>query len=290
MASNVLARIRQPAVAGSFYPADPSGLAALVDRLLANGSMERPAAAPAVLIVPHAGYLYSGPVAGVGFAQIGDVRQVVLLGCSHHARFDGAVVCGSAQWRTPLGAVRVDEPAVARLLDAPPFRRDDRVHRPEHALEVELPFLQRKLADFTIIPVLLSQPTPTQAQQVSAALARLVAGGALLVVSSDLSHYPSQADAERVDRRTIEAILAGDVAAFQTAIEVQLAAGIPGLHICACAAEAIKVGMAVARLLSLGAARLLKYQNSGSVSSDAARVVGYAAVGFYPQPASAPAQ
>ncbi len=281
MMLSVLSNVRQPAVAGSFYPADPSDLAALVDHFLAHGRIKRLAVSPSVLIVPHAGYLYSGSVAGVGFAQIGDVRRVILLGASHHARFDGAVVCGSTQWCTPLGTVRVDEPAVARLLDAPPFRRDDRVHRPEHALEVELPFLQRKLADFTIIPVLLSQPTPTQAQQVSAALARLVASGALLVVSSDLSHYPSQADAERVDQCTIEAILAGDVVNFQAVMDAQLAAGIPGLHTCACGAQAIKIGMTVARLLSLGAARLLKYQNSGSVSGDAARVVGYAAIGFY---------
>jgi len=281
--SNSRARVRHPVAAGIFYPNDPVSLAAVVDGLLASAAGEQPPAArPAILIVPHAGYRYSGAVAGAGFAQVAGVRQVILLGCSHHARFEQAALCASDRWRTPLGDVNIDKPAVARLLrSSSTFCCDDRVHQPEHALEVELPFLQRRLDDFTLIPALLSQPSPRQRQQVSAELAQLVSAGALLIISSDLSHYPRQADAERVDRRTLEAILSGDAEVFQSVIGAQLAEPVPGLYTCACGAEAIKVGMTVARLLSLSTARLLKYQNSGSVGGDKTRVVGYAAIGFY---------
>jgi hypothetical protein len=275
-------RIRPAAAAGTFYPADPVGLATLVDGWLIGTGEQATDEQPRILIAPHAGYRYSGAVAAAGFAGLNAVEQVILSGCSHYQHIDGAALCGADRWQTPLGDVTVDQPAMADLLRSSPlFHVNDGAHQPEHALEVQLPFLQRALDDFTIIPILLSRVSANEAQAMIREVARLVQAGALLVVSSDLSHYPCQADAEQVDRRTIDAILSGDAEHLQTVIDAQMAARVPGLSTCACGAAAIKLALQVARHLHLSAARLLAYTHSGCVSGQTARVVGYAAIGFY---------
>ncbi len=218
-------RTRRPAVAGLFYPAAPEELAATVDGLLSaarDASASVPEAAPGhhpppirALIVPHAGYVYSGPVAASGYAALRaqDVeppRRVVLLGPSHYVPLDGMACAAADRWRTPLGEVEVER--------APGIPPDDRPHADEHALEVQLPFLQRVAQPLgqrrlIVVPIAVGR---TAAADVSDRLDALEATGpTVVVVSTDLSHYHDAATAARLDRRTAEAILSRDVHAIR---------------------------------------------------------------------------
>ena len=268
---------RLPAVAGAFYPDTPARLSTMVARML---DAEEEAEVPRILIAPHAGYVYSGPVAGAGFARVGRPSRVILLGVSHRHRFEHVAASGMARWQTPLGTVDVDRTMTDALVDASPlFTIDDDVHRQEHGLEVELPFLQTMLEDFRIVPLLLGGEQDDLVQRVSAVLAARMDETTLLLVSSDLSHYPTQADAERIDRATIRAILSLDPAQFKQAISNP--AGIPGLATRACGAAAIRVALHIARRLGMTHARLFDYRNSGDMGGDPQSVVGYASIGVF---------
>jgi AmmeMemoRadiSam system protein B len=207
---------------------------------------------------------------------------VILLGVSHHYLFEGAAISDCRYWQTPLGKVEIDRDTVAILLrTSSAFKLNNRVHEPEHGLEVQVPFLQRVRVDFQIVPILLSPESAQDVERVSRELAQIMDDLTLLIVSSDLSHFPRQADADRVDTCTINAILSGDSDRFQEVTTAQLAAGVSALYTCACGAEAIKVGLNITRLRDLNAFRLLAYANSGQVSGDSSRVVGYAAIAGY---------
>ncbi|HLV34763.1 MAG TPA: AmmeMemoRadiSam system protein B [Spirillospora sp.] len=270
--------IRKPAFSGLFYPADPDSLREVVRHCLA-----RPAGAatqkPRILIVPHAGYLYSGPVAGAGFAQVRDCSTVILLGVSHRHSFETVAAYFGMGWQTPLGTVLIDRQMVLKLVNTCPLVSiNNSVHRYEHTLEVQLPFLQEVLEDFRIVPLLLGNQAATG--EISTAIAQVLDDQTLLVVSSDLCHYPGRDDAESVDRQTIEAILSADPENFQKVVTGQLRKGVQGLLTCACGATAIEVALRVAQMLCLGQPRLLAYQNSGEVTGDARTVVGYASIAF----------
>ena len=216
--------LRQPAVAGLFYPADPERLRAQVQHHLHEPAPREPTAAPTMraLVVPHAGYVYSGPTAGVGYrllAALADrVRRVVLLGPPHFVPVPGVEVTAADAWLTPLGPVPVDDDARRRLQGMAGSGASrpgggvvtsDRAHRPEHSLEVQLPFLQMTLPDATVLPLLVGDGPP-------AAVADLLepwwADDTLLVVSTDLSHYEPAAAAARHDGRTSAAVVALDPA------------------------------------------------------------------------------
>jgi MEMO1 family protein len=272
--------IRQPAVAGTFYPAAPAELATLVKRLLSSPTTSDQRQ-PAILVVPHAGYTYSGAVAGAGFSQVADGSRVILLGVSHHAEFDGVAVDSAHGWQTPLGETSIDRDLARKLIETSGlFCLNSSVHRFEHALEVHLPFLQMTLPRFQILPLLLGSHSSDIAHQLSYMLADVIDNQTLLVISSDLSHYPTQAAAEQVDQRTIQAILAGDPEHFRQVLAAQMRMGIPGLTTCACGASAIEVAIRAANLLRLRQSRLISYTNSGAISSDPQRVVGYASITF----------
>lgn len=200
---------RPPAVAGTFYPARAARLSAEVDELL--GQVRDDAAAPQALIVPHAGYSCSGPIAGVGYRTIGRraaVRRVVILGPAHFDDPHGIAFPETAAWSTPLGAVPVDHDLAARLADAGVAHADDRAHRRDHAIEVQLPFLQRLLPEgWTVLPLAVHG---TSADEVADSLDLLVDDDVLVVCSTDLSHYYDDPSARRLDRRTADAILARD--------------------------------------------------------------------------------
>ena len=195
---------RAPAVAGSFYPASPEGLDALVDRLLAphDAGAAPPGPPPKALIVPHAGYVYSGPIAASAFARLlpsrGAITRVVLLGPAHRVRVEGLVSPGVARMRTPLGDVAVDTDALAALGDV---RADPRAHAAEHSLEVELPFLQKVAPGARVVPLAVGEAHP---DDVARRLEALWGGPeTLIVISSDLSHYlPYDAGRARARRRT----------------------------------------------------------------------------------------
>jgi AmmeMemoRadiSam system protein B len=208
--------VRPPAVAGSFYPADAGRLRAAVEGYLAAAGDARAAATPKAVIAPHAGYAYSGPVAGHAFAALGDgaaaIRRAVVVGPAHFVPFRGIAAPGAAAFCTPLGEVPLDLDAIEALRDLPQVQLADAPHGPEHALEVELPFLQAVLGDLALVPLLVGEAT---AGEVAEVLERLWGGPeTLLVISSDLSHYEPYERAREHDAATAAAIERLDAASL----------------------------------------------------------------------------
>lgn len=189
-----------------FYPEDPAELHAAVEKMLA-GVRER-APVPKALIAPHAGYMYSGPVAASAYARLaplrGTVKRVVLLGPSHRVGFEGLALSGADYYDMPFGRIPLDKRAIADVAQLPAVRVFDAAHAREHSLEVHLPFLQEMLGEFTLVPIVVGDARP---EDVAAVLEKLWDGArTLIVVSSDLSHYHDYATAKRLDAATSRAI------------------------------------------------------------------------------------
>jgi len=213
--------IRKPAVSGSFYPAQRDVLERQLALFLseAGNAPHTGDAWPKAIIAPHAGYVYSGPVAALAYARLaaarGRISRVVLIGPSHHVAFRGLAVDISDAWETPSGAVALDTEAIARLRQLPMVGQLDAAHQREHALEVHVPFLQHVLGDFRLVPIVAGDAPPDAV----AALLDAVWGGdeTLIVVSTDLSHYLDYAACRDLDARTAEAIERFDDAAIGSA-------------------------------------------------------------------------
>ena len=253
--------IRPPAVAGMFYPDDADELVRDVRSYLAAAPAAQ-APAPKALIVPHAGYVYSGAVAARAYAQLAParktIRRVVLLGPAHRVPIRGLALPVAEAFATPLGGVRIDAEGAAAALQLPQVSASDVAHNLEHSLEVQLPFLQTVLDDFSLLPFAVGAASPAQV----AAVLDLLWGGAetLILISSDLSHFHGYAQAQGIDRHTVDEILA-----FAPSIEPEQACGatpINGLLLCA-----KRRGMKI---------DLLDLRNSGDTAGDRSRVVGYA--------------
>ncbi len=201
-----MSKIREPAVAGMFYPADENELRRTVDEFLA--AAKPLAVEPKAIVAPHAGYIYSGAVAASAYKALekmaGRIRRVVLLGPAHRVAFHGLALSSADYFATPLGLVPTDKEAAEALSDLPQVRVFDEAHMLEHSLEVHLPFLQRTLDRFTLVPLVVGDAT---AEEVAEVLERLWDGPeTLIVVSSDLSHYLDYDTARRVDQTTRRAI------------------------------------------------------------------------------------
>lgn len=255
--------VRPAAVAGLFYPESPSRLQGDVDRFLAEATVS-PRPTPKAIIAPHAGYVYSGAIAGSAFRALAGlpVRRVVLLGPSHRVAFAGIALPGAEAFATPLGTVPVDAGLVAAVAGLPGVFPYPVAHAEEHALEVELPFLQRLLGDFTVLPLVVGD---ADAAAVAAVLEAVWGGEeTAIVVSSDLSHYLPAPQAERVDRQTAESILrlAGPLDPWE-----------------ACGARPINGLLAAAERRGL-TPELLDLRHSGDTAGDRRRVVGYGAFAF----------
>jgi len=277
-------KVRKPAVAGMFYPSQREILTTQIQEFFQK-TKRKQTKSPQILIVPHAGYQYSGLVAAYGFRQLEDsFSKVILLGPSHQAYFFGGVVDENQFWETPLGRIRVDQNLSKKIVEANfGVSFSSFVHQKEHSLEVELPFLQIKLKNFQIIPLLLGQVDENFLEKLTKALLTMIDKKTLVVISSDFSHYPSYEIATQVDKKTIASILSADPDKFQKTVTSQTKKGFTGLATCACGKNAILVGMKIAQKLVSGQWQLLAYANSGDVTSDKERVVGYAAVGWYPK-------
>ena len=275
--------IRKPSFAGSFYPADPASLGQMLNGFLGQAELIPVEGDLKILIVPHAGLEFSGQTAAWGFKQIEskNYTRVILLGASHKMPFDYAAVCNKGSWETPLGKVAIDEDFAARLLDGQKILADSRSHDEEHSLEVELIFLQKVLDDFKIVPVLLGQVTSKTIDGLAEKISQNMEENTLLVVSSDLSHYPSWSVANEVDGETIKSIIKGDRSTFESKISDLESKNYPGLDTCACGQQAISVALKTAEILSVKDFRKIKYENSGDVSGDKSRVVGYVAIGAW---------
>lgn len=256
--------VRSPAVAGTFYPGSAAELRALIDRLLGAVSVPGSARCPKALIVPHAGYVYSGPIAASAFARVaphGDrITRVVLLGPAHRVFVAGLVSPGASKLRTPLGELEVDLEALGQLRDV---GVDASAHAREHSLEVELPFLQRVTPRAKIVPLAGTRADP---ERVGRVLETLWGGPeTLIVISSDLSHYLSYADGRATDERTVARILALD-----TTLAGEDACGSIGINGLA--------WLARKRQLSI---ELLDLRSSGDTAGTKDEVVGYGAFALY---------
>lgn len=258
--------VRPPAVAGMFYPADADALARDIQAYMA-GAPTAKAEAPKALIVPHAGHIYSGAIAASAYARLmparDRIRRVVMLGPAHRVRVSGLAAPSVDLFETPLGSVAIDRIAIAELVDLPQVRIDDVAHAGEHCLEVQLPFLQLLLQNFSLVPLVVGAAS---AEQVSEVIERLWGGPeTIVIISSDLSHYHDYRTAQRLDRATSNAIEALD----PERIDYDDACGrnpIQGLLLCA-----QRHGLR---------ATTIDLRNSGDTAGPSDRVVGYGAYVF----------
>jgi MEMO1 family protein len=267
--------LRLPAVSGRFYPSDPTELAALIREYTKADRTATPVRAKACL-VPHAGYVYSGHVAGAVYARITIPKKIVILGVRHHPGGENAAILSSGAWRTPLGDAVIDELLGERLRTACPWLREDSVaHSSEHSLEVQIPFLQVLQPGFTFVPVALGTARFEDLVTVGEAIGRVLVASTeqiLLVTTSDLNHYENDATTRVKDRKAIEQILALDARGLYDT----------------CRNESISMcglGPTVAMLTalqSMGSTQpeLMRYATSGDVSGDFGGVVGYAGMIF----------
>jgi len=275
--------VKEPAVAGAFYPADRSELSRAVDGYLANARSQPASGRLIALIAPHAGYMYSGQVAAYSYRQLGDraVDTVVLIGASHTSSYGGAAVYAEGGMRTPLGVVKVNQKIARSLLNEQagvtfargPFEK-------EHSLEVQLPFLQRTIKDVAIVPILLGAPTQASISHLADRLTEVMRKNerVIIIASTDLSHYHDSAIAVGKDRKVIDAVERMSVEDLQG-----LLASNEGE---ACGGYPVLLTMMVSRNLGATNGVLYRYANSGDITGDKARVVGYAAIGLYKSPLS----
>jgi len=257
-------RTRPPAFAGMFYPDKPQELAAAVKAYVATAAPRATPTPPKAVVAPHAGYIYSGPIAGTAYAALaargGQVEQVILLGPSHRVAFSGVVASGAGVFETPIGPVAVDREAVASLVQSGLAREFEGAHENEHSLEVQLPFLKQLFPAAHVVPLLAGDDDWNAAKQV---LAELWGGDeTVIVISSDLSHYHDHATAKKLDAstaRSMESLAAGTID-----------------HEQACGATGVNALLALAADKGL-ACTTLDLRNSGDTAGPRSRVVGYGA-------------
>lgn len=279
------ARVRDPAVAGQFYPGAEEPLRAAVQRYLEDAPPPAPAR-PVAIVAPHAGFVFSGEVAAVAWrrAAVRPPDLVVILATNHTAPgLRGVALAPATGFRTPLGVVPVDTAAgdALRRLD-PDVVLDGVPHEREHSLEVQLPFMQVLFPGAKLLPLVVGSADPGLCERLGLALGKLLRDrNALVVASSDLSHYPSATDAAAVDGRVLAAVASLDPARFRATLMAEAARGTPGLSTCACGDAPILAAMAAARELGATQGTVLRYANSGDApSGQPDRVVGYGAVAF----------
>ena len=263
--------IRQPAVAGQFYPGSARQIEVELARLLTPVVALRKAIA---VVVPHAGWMYSGATAGIAYSNVQIPDRVILLGPNHHGLGGTYALYDAGAWGTPLGEVPVAEPLAAELLDnCDLLSEDPTAHRREHCLEVQLPFLQRRNPHVRIVPLLIGDGVPSELRAIGETIAQVVRGygqPVLLVASSDLNHYEDQATSERKDRLALEALVALD--------EELLLKRVREHEITMCGVLPAYCVLVAAKKLGAKRAEVLDYRTSGVVSGDDAAVVGYGAV------------
>jgi AmmeMemoRadiSam system protein B/AmmeMemoRadiSam system protein A len=270
--------VRPPLVAGSFYPADPKELTAMVDGFLAQAK-PAPVLNLIAIVSPHAGYPYSGPVAAWSYALLKGRKydRVVVIAPDHMEGFSFVSVFDGEAYSTPLGRVPVDREFAKKLAGSNSLiKLSDRGHkaggeRSEHALEVQLPFLQRVLGEFQLVPVVMGTQSYEACRALGLALAQLIRdSNTLIVASSDLSHYHPYDEAVRLDRKTLNAIQEWDYLSMSRNFEHRIWE--------ACGGGPIIAAMIAAERLGANQATVLRYANSGDTAGDKSRVVGYGAI------------
>ncbi|MFH1784854.1 MAG: AmmeMemoRadiSam system protein B [Candidatus Micrarchaeota archaeon] len=254
--------IRRTAVAGAFYPDNPDEIKKMIDKFLSDAKETKINGKLTGLVVPHAGYIYSGSVAGYGYKLLskykGKIKKVILIGPSHYAGFQGACEAGYEFWQTPLGEIRAITKTKPTIVTYP------EAHQPEHCLEVQLPFIQTVLGDVEIWPILCGQVDPTKlAKEIMEELDEET----IIIASSDLSHYKFYDDAVKTDSTANETVPRLDIEKFEAVGD-------------ACGKIPILVLMHVAKEKKW-TGKLLDYRNSGDTAGPKSRVVGYGCYAFY---------
>jgi AmmeMemoRadiSam system protein B len=263
--------IRSPAVAGRFYPSDPRELAAEIDIYAPPDAEKLPALG---CVVPHAGYMYSGHVAGAVYSSLQIPSRCILLGPRHFPKGQPMAILTEGSWQTPFGEAPIDSELASKLAHAFPLLREDPVaHEREHSLEVQIPFLQRLVQDLRFVPVVLASDRYDALEQLGQAVAQVVSAEServLVIASTDMNHYESDAITREKDGKAIERILALDPRGLYDTVRKE------GITMCGYAAT---VAMLVA-MNRLGAkeAKLVRYATSGDVTGDRGEVVGYAGI------------
>jgi AmmeMemoRadiSam system protein B len=266
-----LTMIRVPAVAGRFYPGDPGPLIEALNSFLtpAPGDEKIPAQA---CLVPHAGYMYSGRIAGEVFRRLEIPARMILIGPRHFPRGAPFAIVSDGEWQTPLGPVSIDQPLAGKLARACPILREDEVaHSAEHSLEVQLPFLQRLVASFSFVPIVVARARYEDLEMLGLALAEVIRQEPeriLLVASSDMNHYETDDVTRLKDRKAIDCILGLDPRGLFDTVRDEA--------ISMCGYGATVAMLTAVRSLGATHAELLRYATSGEVNGDWNEVVGYA--------------
>jgi AmmeMemoRadiSam system protein B len=266
--------LRLPAVAGRFYPSNPAELTALIRKLIPDPG--RPSIQVRACLLPHAGYMYSGHVAGAVLARIALPRKIIILGVRHYPRGEPAAILSTGAWRTPLGDARIDEALAEALKKACPLLREDSVaHGTEHSLEVQLPFLQVLAPDFTFAPVALGTVQFESLVSVGEAIAHVLEASnenVLLLTTSDLNHYEEDATTRVKDRKAIDQLLALEPRGLYDTCRNE--------EISMCGLGPAVATLTAMNALSVKKPELVKYATSADVSGDRSAVVGYAGMIF----------
>jgi MEMO1 family protein len=276
---------RPPAAANRFYPTDKKLLEAFLDEAFAKAGAAASSGDPVALLVPHAGVEYSGPTAAKAYAllQKGAFDRVVIVGTGHYKALDGAAVY-PGDYSIPGFTAAYDAELAAALMKASPLiKADAAAHKKEHSIEVQLPFLKRRLGSFKLVALTMNTQELDAARKIGRALAQAAKGKkVLLIASSDMSHYPKGADADKVDPSSLEALAFLDPAFFWLANRFMLNRGVPDLAVTWCGEGAVTAVMEAARGLGATRAAVLGRVNSGDVVSerDYKHVVGYGAAAF----------
>jgi hypothetical protein len=279
-------KIRRPVQAGKFYPADAESLRSQIESCFVH--RYGPGKLPKIqkgklktvvgLVCPHAGYVYSGPVAANSYWEIGvdgKPDTIVVLGPNHTGYGSAIALMNQGAWRTPLGDVEIDSEVANELTkETGILDVDETAHRYEHSIEVQLPFLQYMYADaFKLVPICFRMQDLVSAYEVGNALTEVLAGrNAVIIASSDFTHYEPEAKASQKDKSALEAVLAMDTMKFMSIIESE--------NVTACGYGPIATMMTAAKGLLATKTKLLSYRTSGDITEDRSSVVGYAAVAF----------
>jgi hypothetical protein len=285
--------IRSPIAAGRFYPASPAVLKQTVRKFM-DDAVPVQVKNPLALVVPHAGYVFSGQIAADGFRQASDHLWdvVVILGTNHTSgSFRKISLYPGDGFGTPLGVAMIDREVVEALMAASPDCVPDRsLHQQEHSIEVQLPFIQVLFPDARIVPLVVGAPDLGLCRRFGEALAGVLKGRrALVVASADLSHYPAAEAAEEVDRKTLAAMEKMDPALLQRVTQTQMRRNIPNLHTCACGEAAVLAAMCTAKAMGATGGKVIRYAHSGDVPvGERDRVVGYGAVVYSADVQNAP--
>ncbi len=274
----------KPAVAGQFYPGVKKELEGVLETFRSQAAPAPLPGEPVGLLLPHAGYPYSGAVAALGYLSLApfDIETVVVAGPSHYVSFNGISIFAGEAALTPLGELQVDQEACRILLDSdrhfaefkPAFSR-------EHSVEVHFPLIQSFLPGAKVVPLVLGQGLEDTAEPLVQALGALRKKKPFLfVASSDLSHFPDYDTANKADRQFLKALLSGDEKKVQQTDEKIMSSGLRNYHCTHCGREPVAALLKWAREVNAGNIRELLYRNSGDVTGDRSRVVGYSAVAF----------